>query len=851
MPFPEKRASESAPVVLRIKLRYETVDSFVERLAIYINRDGMFLRSPAPKPVGTRLIIELRLANGTLVLECEGVVRWLRGANPEEPAFSQGMGVEFRDVAPESEEVMALIEAARARRGWKDIRGIPGAPSEQLDEQPSQDSSAAASQGPSAAASQGPSAAASQGPSAAASQGPSAAASQRRRHVTVDELMARAQSAVAPDAHASELDALMAGDASAVVTRALTRARELASHADDQELEALLAANPEPGTASTAEASSWLAAHLGGSAIAPRPRAASHPVDPVAEKAEKAVTRPAERPVTKAVTRPAEKMRTRPAARPVERTAAKPATRPVDKMAAKPAAKPDDKMAAGPVERTAAKPAARPVDKMAAKPATRPVENTAEQPADRPARRPAPATAARQPAPSRPARATPSPLAPRPAPVAAPAASQRASYAATVAEEHPAREPAVQAPVHAPEAHEDAALTMADLTGDPVSYPSIEIAHEGAQTAPPSEDARAELSRPRRGNFPATEIHVASLPAADEDDDLMVTIEIDGDDALDSLIGLAPASRGRARPGGSSVDEEFTVVRGEPAFGSDGLYDDAGADETAFVFEEPSVPEGLLSTPGRSEAARLAGAEPAPEQPAQSPPTSLNLLLDDDFGPEFDFPADADASGFFDHLHHDSGPVLFRQNQAETQFADVPTLAIELRSVLTDSEAETGGALENDDIDALVDSLEFNASALDADGLRASNLAELSQPSRPSSGRRAASQGMALPGGSASALDDDLDHTVAEVVDNLDEIEALEIDPDMLEPADEDEDDMENKISTASAPPPLPPGATRPPPVPPAPRVASESEGEGAGEGEGDDDDPSRKRGFFSRIFNK
>jgi hypothetical protein len=377
--------------------------------------------------------------------------------------------------------------------------------------------------------------------------------------------------------------------------------------------------------------------------------------------------------------------------------------------------------------------------------------------------------------------------------------------------------------VPAPATPELASRAAVDRTGDPVSVPSIEIVEATAPTAHSPEDAPADRPGPDGGNFPATEIHVASLPAADDEDDLLVTIELDGDNALDSLIGLAPGPRGRGRRGGGSVDEESTVVRDEPAFGPDSFYD-AGGDEATFMFEEPSAPEGVLPTPDSS----ADPVEAAPEQAA--PPSSLNLLLDDDFGPEFDFPQDEDASGFFDHLHHDSGPVLFRQNQAETQFADVPTLAIELKNLRTDSEDEVDGALGQEDIDALVDPLD--AGAMDADGLRASSLAELS------------SGGVAAAVVPASELDGDPDHTVAEVVDNLDEIEALEIDADMLEPADDD--DVEIMIATAAAPPPLPPGATRPPPVPPAPRVAGQDD-----EHDDDDDDPSKKRGFFSRIFNK
>jgi hypothetical protein len=149
--------------------------------------------------------------------------------------------------------------------------------------------------------------------------------------------------------------------------------------------------------------------------------------------------------------------------------------------------------------------------------------------------------------------------------------------------------------------------------------------------------------------------------------------------------------------------------------------------------------------------------------------------------------------------------------------------------------------------DELVDALEFDAGALGAERLRTADLDELSLDSEPSSGASAmppARPGAAVP---ASVPDVDSDHTLAEPVDDLEEFEPLEIDPDMLEPADEDDDDMAVMAQAFAKPPPLPPGAGRPPPVPPTPRMASEADGDD----DGDDDGSSKKRGFFSRIFNK
>lgn len=117
---------DSAPIVLRIKLRYEDPDLFVRQLFRYVNRMGMFLRSPRPKPAGKRLIVSFKLADGESVLEFEGFIRWVKP--PDGSMGPPGMGVEFMRVSPATRTTLGKILQARAQQGLPEVREIPFSP---------------------------------------------------------------------------------------------------------------------------------------------------------------------------------------------------------------------------------------------------------------------------------------------------------------------------------------------------------------------------------------------------------------------------------------------------------------------------------------------------------------------------------------------------------------------------------------------------------------------------------------------------------------------------------------------------------------------------------------------------
>ena len=121
----EKRAEVRVPVALRIRLRYQAVDQFISKFAVNLSRGGMFLSSRNPKPPGTELYFEIRLADESPVIEGTGVVRWIREYNRNRPDEPHGMGIQFAELSEESWQVLERVIEHRRTIGEGDEHAIP------------------------------------------------------------------------------------------------------------------------------------------------------------------------------------------------------------------------------------------------------------------------------------------------------------------------------------------------------------------------------------------------------------------------------------------------------------------------------------------------------------------------------------------------------------------------------------------------------------------------------------------------------------------------------------------------------------------------------------------------------
>ncbi len=103
---------------LAVRLSYGTLDELVERFAVNISRGGVFIRTRDPKPVGTLLVLELRLSGGEAAIRGEGVVRWIQAEDPTaHPRRAPGMGVQFTKLDDASRALVERMVELKERRG--------------------------------------------------------------------------------------------------------------------------------------------------------------------------------------------------------------------------------------------------------------------------------------------------------------------------------------------------------------------------------------------------------------------------------------------------------------------------------------------------------------------------------------------------------------------------------------------------------------------------------------------------------------------------------------------------------------------------------------------------------------
>ncbi len=103
------------PLVLRIKLRYPDLDTFIEKFAINVGRAGIFLATRGLQPAGTELRFELRLVDDQVVLSGVGRVAAVYEPRPDDPSAPYGMAIEFMRATRESRDVvLRMLEHRRA-----------------------------------------------------------------------------------------------------------------------------------------------------------------------------------------------------------------------------------------------------------------------------------------------------------------------------------------------------------------------------------------------------------------------------------------------------------------------------------------------------------------------------------------------------------------------------------------------------------------------------------------------------------------------------------------------------------------------------------------------------------------
>jgi uncharacterized protein (TIGR02266 family) len=106
----ERRVYPRKDVSLRVRVKAENLDDFVEQYAHNISKGGLFLRSQNPYPVDTMLQFEIQLKDGSSVLRGRGKVTWSQSPpGPGEKKRNCGMGVKFVGLDADSKALVLRI----------------------------------------------------------------------------------------------------------------------------------------------------------------------------------------------------------------------------------------------------------------------------------------------------------------------------------------------------------------------------------------------------------------------------------------------------------------------------------------------------------------------------------------------------------------------------------------------------------------------------------------------------------------------------------------------------------------------------------------------------------------------
>ncbi len=308
--------AKPAPVVLRIKLRYDDVEAMVQRFAPNAGKSGLFLPTKSLQPVGAEIKFELRLNNDTPVLVGLGRVKAAREPDPTNPKAAFGMAIELMRVTREGRDVIMRMLERRRAMGLADVAipmpsDIDQARRAEVDTGPAHAAPVPAPElesAPIAAAEPAftaprrastPMAIGIAKDSSRPTLQPLAPEAARPKRPRISDVVARAEAA-----GGVVVTAIPELDQHVDLERAMARARALAGGELDAELGALREHAAAPIAIDVEAASAELARQLGGRAIARKDRNAGWATPPQVESKPEPAPAPALVPIPQAVPDP-------------------------------------------------------------------------------------------------------------------------------------------------------------------------------------------------------------------------------------------------------------------------------------------------------------------------------------------------------------------------------------------------------------------------------------------------------------------------------------------------------------------------------------------------------------------
>lgn len=102
--IPDRRA-DSVRVPTRLRVGFESYGEVRESLMTNFSRGGVFISTPSPLPLGTKMRIQIRIGESDDVVDVQGEVAW-HNMGPGLQTEEQGMGVQFVRLTEEEEKAV-------------------------------------------------------------------------------------------------------------------------------------------------------------------------------------------------------------------------------------------------------------------------------------------------------------------------------------------------------------------------------------------------------------------------------------------------------------------------------------------------------------------------------------------------------------------------------------------------------------------------------------------------------------------------------------------------------------------------------------------------------------------------
>jgi uncharacterized protein (TIGR02266 family) len=114
----EHDSSQLQAASIRARLKYASIEQFIEGFGQNLSRGGVFVKTSSPRTVGTKVRFCFQMADGTVAVDGVGVVEWIRQTvTAEGPA---GMGIRFQKVTPATTKLVEQIEEIRRNKALAD-----------------------------------------------------------------------------------------------------------------------------------------------------------------------------------------------------------------------------------------------------------------------------------------------------------------------------------------------------------------------------------------------------------------------------------------------------------------------------------------------------------------------------------------------------------------------------------------------------------------------------------------------------------------------------------------------------------------------------------------------------------